>query len=108
MSHTIYLTDDAAGDLEEITAYIAAQDSAERALYVLGKIQQALQSLSELPHRGAFPRELLDLGIRDFREVFFKPYRILYRVMENDVFVMLIADGRRDLHLLLQRRLLQG
>jgi len=34
-------------------------------------------------------------------EIFFKPYRI----MEKSVYVLLIVDGRRDMHSLLQRRL---
>jgi toxin ParE1/3/4 len=38
--------------------------------------------------------------------IFFKPYRIIYRVIENNVYVLLIADGRRDMQTLLQRRLL--
>ena len=42
------------------------------------------------------------------REIFFKPYRLVYRVVENDVYVFLIADGRRDMQTRLQWRLLQG
>ena len=63
-------------------------------------------SLSESPQRGSHPKELLDLGIREYREVFFKPYRIIYREIEDDVHVMVIADGRRDMRTLLERRLL--
>jgi toxin ParE1/3/4 len=51
---------------------------------------------------------LIALGLREFRQVFFKPYRIIYRVMGNNVYVLLIADGRRDMQKLLQRRLLQA
>jgi toxin ParE1/3/4 len=47
------------------------------------------------------------LGIRDYREVFFKPYRVIYRVMGDTVYVLLIVDGRRDMQTLLQRRLLE-
>jgi toxin ParE1/3/4 len=43
-----------------------------------------------------------------FHEIFFKPYRIIYRVMEDKAYVLLIADGRRDMQRLLQRRLLQA
>jgi toxin ParE1/3/4 len=64
--------------------------------------------LSESPERGAYPKELLALGIRDYREIFFKPYRILYRVLDKNVYVLLIADGRRDMQSLLQRRLLDA
>ena len=53
------------------------------------------------------PKELLALGVREYREVFFKPYRIIYRVQDETVYVLLIADGRRDMQSLLQRRLLE-
>jgi toxin ParE1/3/4 len=43
--------------------------------------------------------------MREYREIFFKPYRIIYRVLEHNVDVLLIADGRRDMQSLLQRRL---
>ena len=43
-----------------------------------------------------------------YREIFFKPYRIIRRVMEDNVYVLVIADGRRDMQTLLQRRLLQA
>ena len=49
------------------------------------QIEKAFQSLSEHPQRGNYPKELLDLGIREYREIFFKPYRIIYRVMGNNV-----------------------
>ena len=35
-----------------------------------------------------------------------KPYRVIYRIMGKRVFVYLIADGRRDMPTLLERRLL--
>ena len=77
-----------------------------RADYVLEQIEKAFSSLSEYPERGNYPTELLDIGIREYREIFSRPYRIIYRVMENNVYVLLIADGRRDMQTLLQRRLL--
>ena len=52
--------------------------------------------------------QLTDDGIREYREIFFKPYRIICRVMEDNVYVLVIADGRRDMQTLLQRRLRQA
>ena len=106
MPFAVQLTDDAARDLEEIFDYISRQDGTGSAEYVLERIEQAFQSLSALPERGSYPRELLELGIREYREVFFKPYRIIYRVRGDGVYVMVIADGRRDMRALLERRLL--
>jgi toxin ParE1/3/4 len=73
---------------------------------VAERLQKAFGSLSENPHRGAYPKELLSIGVREYREIFFKPYRIIYRVIDNKVYVLFIADGRRDMQTLLQRRLL--
>ena len=75
---------------------------------MLARIEEVFDSLSGSPQRGTYPKELLALGIRDYREVFFKPYRVIYRLTGNAVHVMLIADGRRDMLTLLQRRLLSA
>ena len=107
MPFQVQLTHDAARDLEEISNYIDRHDSPARADYVLQRIERAFQGLSEYPHRGSYPRELLNIGIREYREVLFKPYRIIYRVIDDTVYVLLIADGRRDMQTLLQRRLLE-
>ena len=107
MPFPVFLTADASRDLEEIVDYIDRHDSPGKADRVLAKIEKTLLSLSELPERGRYPKELLALGIREYREVFFKPYRIIYRTRDGKVYVLLIADGRRDMETLLQNRLLR-
>ena len=106
MKHRVYLTRHALQDLEEIDDHLMHSDSAARADYVLTKIESLLESLSESPDRGSRPKELLELGIAEYRQLFFKPYRIIYTTKDNDIYVVLIADGRRDMETLLQRRLL--
>ncbi len=108
MPFAVFLTTDAARDLNELYDYIAVHDSPRKADYVLEQIEKTFSTLSEFPERGVYPKELLKLGIREYREIFFKPYRIIYRVMDKNVYVLLIADGRRDMQSLLQRRLLDA
>ncbi len=108
MSYQVFLTDDATYDLENLYDYIEFHDAPEKADYVLDKIEEAFSSLSDNPERGAYPNELLTVGLREYREIYFKPYRIIYRVIAQHVYVMVIADGRRDMQSLLQRRLLQA
>jgi toxin ParE1/3/4 len=108
MRFKVLLTKGALRDLEELYDYIAFHDTPQKADYVLDKIEKTFSNLSELPERGAYPKELLALGIRAYREIFFKPYRIIYRIMKKKVFVLLIVDGRRDMQSLLQRRLLDA
>jgi len=106
MAFRVLLTDDAVGDLEQIDKYIAEHDSAKSANHGLDRIEEVVLSLATMPNRGHFPAELLSLGIREYREVFFKPYRIVYRVVDDAVYVYLITDGRGDMQAVLARRLL--
>lgn len=108
MRFEVLLTAGAVRDLEEINGWISRHDAPARAAYVVGRIEAAIADLVRFPERGARPRELLALGIRDYRETFFKPYRIIYRVQGKRVHVYLIADGRRDMQALLAVRLLGG
>lgn len=108
MSFSVLLTDDAARDLDEICDYIDRHDVPGKADYVPEQIEKVFSSLSENPRRGVFPGELLSIGISEYREIFFKPYRIIYRIMEKKVVVLLVVDGRRNLQEILQRRLLRA
>ena len=108
MPFAVLLTNDAARDVNEIYDYIALHDSSRKADYVLKQIEKTFSTLSEFPERGVYPKELLKMGIREYREIFFKPYRIIYRAMDKNVYVLLILDGRRDMQSLLQRRLLDA
>ncbi len=108
MSHKVLLTRSAERDLEGIYDYIAEHDSQKNADYVLDKLLEVVETLTTFPERGAHPKELAALGIREYRQTFFKPYRIIYRVSGKQVFIYLIADGRRDMQTLLSRRMLDG
>ena len=107
MTYSVELTVSAVEDLNDIVQWIARNDSTDKALNVLDRIQARINSLKDQPARGATPLELRNLDIDKYREVFFKPYRIIYHVRENRVIINLIADGRRDMSVLLQRRLLK-
>jgi toxin ParE1/3/4 len=106
MHYEVFLTEDANFDLEEIHDYIIRHDGLINAENVLDGLEDVIMRLSTFPERGAYPRELLDLGIREYRQTFFKPYRVIYRVIGSIVYVQLISDGRREMGSLLMRRLL--
>ena len=106
MSYEVALTRDAERDLEDIYRYIAEHDSLASADYVLDRLLQAADALGTDPDRGSCPKELRSLGISEYRQVFFKPYRLLYRVHAKQVVIYVIADSRRDVQSLLERRLL--
>ena len=108
MRFQVVLTEDAERDLEDIVTHVATHDSQRNAEHVLNRILEIAESLSAAPTRGSCPKELRGLGDQDYRQVFFKPYRLIYRVVGDRVVIYLIADGRRDMQSLLARRLLGG
>jgi toxin ParE1/3/4 len=106
MNFKVLLTHGAERDLESIYDYIAEHDSQKNADYVLDKLLEVVATLPAFPERGTHPKELIALGIREYRQVHFKPYRLIYRVTGKQVFIYIIADGRRDMQALLSRRML--
>jgi toxin ParE1/3/4 len=106
MRYEVLLTQDAERDLEEMHDYVAEHDAPRRADLLLGRIGKVIESLASFPERGMHPRELLVLGIREFRQIYFKPYRVIYRVVPPRVYILLIVDGRRNMQTLLAQRLL--
>lgn len=102
----VLLTEGAEQDLESIHNYISEFDCVAHANLVLDALMVAVLSLSKLPERGSFPKELAGLGIKDYRQTFFKPYRVIYRITGSQVIIYLIVDGRRDIQSLLATRLL--
>ena len=104
--YEVLLTGGAEQDLESIYEYIAEFDSLASADHVLDRLMKAVVALSTFPERGSYPKELLALGIKDYRQTFFKPYRVIYRIVGRRVYVYIVAAGRRDMQSLLARRLL--
>jgi len=106
MGYEIVLTRDAERDLEDIYRHIAEHDSPAKANHVLERLLDAAESLREFPDRGPCPPELRALGLSEYHQVFFKPYRVIYRVHAQQAVIYLVVDGRRDMQSLLARRLL--
>jgi toxin ParE1/3/4 len=106
--YQVLLTGGAEQDLESIHDYIAEHDSISSANYVLDEVMKIAESLAKFPERVSYPKELLDVGIKEYRQIAFKPYRLIYRVVNTDVVIYFIANERRDLQSLLERRLLNA
>ena len=102
----VLLTEGAERDLKAIHDYIRESDSVANANRVLDALMKIIETLARFPERGSIPKELATVGIREYRQVFFKPYRALYRASGNQVVIYLIADGRRDMQSILAKRLL--
>lgn len=102
----VELTQGAEDDLETIFDYLVENRSLDDATQLLDTLLRKIRTLELYPMRGSVPKELESLGIREFRQILMSPYRLIYRVLADKVFILVIADGRRDMQALLERRLL--
>jgi toxin ParE1/3/4 len=95
----IHLLRAAEDDLNEIIAYIAA-DNPAAAEGVAEKIEKRLVHLSRNPRLGRLPREdeLMALG---YRYLVVLNYLIFYTIEERTILVHRIIHGARDYHGLL-------
>ena len=81
--YDVLLTDSAVRDLEELDEFILINDSLESADYILGKLEEVIATLKKCPEHGNYPPELAALGIQDYREISFKPYRVIHRILDT-------------------------
>ncbi|MDP2157026.1 MAG: type II toxin-antitoxin system RelE/ParE family toxin [Nitrospirota bacterium] len=107
MKYSVFVVEEAERDLQEIYRYVARNDSPEKADRLLVNLEKTVMKLAALPLRGHVPPEFERIGVMEYREVFCKPYRIIYQVTQRTVYVYCVLDGRRDLQDLLQDRLLR-
>lgn len=105
--HYVLMTEEATKDLIDLYRYVAYHDSSQKASRLIDKLEKVCESLDLFPQRGHCPPELQYLSIHDFLEIHFKPYRIIYRIMKDKVYIYAVLDGRRDMQSLLECRLLR-
>ncbi|MBN1407743.1 MAG: type II toxin-antitoxin system RelE/ParE family toxin [Calditrichaceae bacterium] len=81
-------------DIDLIAEYIA-RDSVDRAaLFVTKLMEQVDAVLVSYPNSG---RKIPEMNDESWRELIYGPYRIMYRIKENDdVFVAGVIHGARD------------
>jgi toxin ParE1/3/4 len=59
--------------LEAMHDYICEFDCVTNANHVLEALMDLVESLSKFPERGSYPPQLVGLGIKEYRQAFFKP-----------------------------------
>jgi toxin ParE1/3/4 len=107
MKFDVYLTAAAEDDIFDIYQYVYFNDSPDNANLVFSRLQETCTTLRDFPERGHVPPELERINIRDYKEIHYKPYRIIYTIVETKVFIHCFFDGRRDLQDILEKRILR-
>ena len=93
-------------DLERIVGFIA-HDDVRTALRLLQELRRRAEALVTMPERGRVVPELRAQAIDMYRELIHKPWRIVYRIEAERVYVLAVIDARRNVEDLLLERLSQ-
>lgn len=108
MSKTYKLqwTLNAKSDLLNIVDYIK-KDSPSNANEIYLKIRKEAHSSNFFPLKGRVVPELQKEGITLYREVIASPWRIIYKVGNDTVYIMAILDSRQNVEEILLQKLLK-
>lgn len=107
MNFCVEITREAQKDLIDIWKYVDSTDVDGKADDLLDRLEQTCGTLSYSPDKGHIPPELSRIAIDTYKEIHYRPYRIIYEIVDRYVYVHAVLDGRRDLQSLLERRLLR-
>jgi len=104
--YKVQWTSNAKEDLLNIVAYIK-EDSPTIAREIYEKIKKQANSSNFFPLRGRVVPELQKEGITMYRELMSSPWRIIYKVDSDTVYIMAIFDSRQNVEDLLLQKLLK-
>lgn len=107
MKYKVVIDPQAKMDLKEIFTYVASIDGKQIANKLIDNLENSFYKLEKYPRRGHIPPELIDTGIKNYLEIHYKPYRIIYEIENTIVYIHSILDGRRNIQEILQRRILR-
>jgi len=88
----VHWTGAAQRHLDAIYAYIA-QDSAEYALRMVDRLTRRSQQIAEAPLSG---RRVPEYDVDQIREVIERPYRIIYHIKRDQIDVIAVLHGARN------------
>lgn len=106
-TYTLKWTTNAKDDLLNIVSYIK-KDSLSIANDIYQKIRKKAHSSNFFPLKGRVVPELQKEGITLYREVIASPWRIIYKVGTDTVYIMAILDSRQNVEELLLQKLLRS
>ena len=107
MKYKVLIDPLAKQDMKEIFLYVASNDSISSADKLPDSIETTISKLEEYPERVHTPQELRQTGIKRYLEIHYKPYRIIYEIENDLIYVHSVLDGRRNIQEILGERLLR-
>jgi len=103
--YNVWWSETAEIDLVSIIEHIAGENPLQ-ASKTFTEIKKSAESLNVFSDRGRMVPELQNQGITLYRELIIGPWRIMYRVSEDSVYVLSVLDSRQNVEDILLQRLI--
>lgn len=72
---------------------------------IFRKLVERISELEGFPEKGRVVPELQDHNIATYKELIEDPYRIIYKVLNDEVLLVSVIDGRRNVENVLIKKL---
>lgn len=102
--YNVLWTEIATKDLHGIITYIK-KESQQNAKNVLIQLKESAAELNFSPERGRVVPEFHELGILQYRELIVSRWRVIYKIVEKKVYILVVIDSRQNVEDVLFRRL---
>ena len=98
-------TEPARKDVNEIIEF-TSKTNISYAVKILDKIEAAVKNLNTFPERYRIVQVLEKYGYFLYREIVIDYWKIIYKIENNLVYIMLVIDGRRNLDDILLKKMI--
>jgi plasmid stabilization system protein ParE len=106
VKYNVVWVDLAKKDLYDIIDFISL-DKKDVAKKIYNKLKEKAKSLELMPKKGRIIPELENYNIDLYREIIENPWRIIYRIDNQEVIILAIIDGRRNVEDIIFERIIK-
>ena len=103
--YTLKWTSPAKDDLDEIIEYIS-RTNLTYAVKTMDKICENVKKLAMFPERCRIVQELEKYGYLIYRELVVDYWKVIFKIENDIVYIMMVIDGRRNLEDILLKKIL--
>ena len=105
--YAVEVTRSALSDLEQISDFYLSHGDQKLVSNLLSLIENAIEQLKTMPERGSEASTLVRETGRRYQQYLADPFRLIYRVEKNCVFIVMVLHQRQSLQKALRNRLLK-
>lgn len=108
MSFKVIWSEDASLDLLDIISYIKIHSGKGIAKEIYTRIKSKVDHIVDFPKAGILVPELVNIGVTDIYQIIVSPWKVYYKVIGNNILVLSVIDGRRNLEEILYKKIISG